>query len=440
MSEPEKTYKKCQKLAESGQIDSLNSVLGHAINNFPQDSRFLNLRAKLALQQGNFKQAQSDLEKTVQLNPFDCEALDNLGVLEQRHGNYIRASELHIAALNHAPNDINILFNLAVALENLEQYTQAINLYEGILGLNPNHDKAMVNLAVHYDKAHKDKEAEALLKKALDLNAKNFEACMSLANFYRQREEKDKAKEYYQKALDIDPTHATAQFMLANISGETPQAPPEEYVANLFDDFAQDFEKKLVGKLDYRAPDLIYKAIKENLEKLKQKHNSLKAIDLGAGTGLFGQLIRPQITLSIGVDLSQKMLDKAQEKKIYDEIICDDLNAAMAQQAENSCHLISAADVFVYVGNLEKVFKQVSRLLHKEGLFVFSVESLDNDEDEDFKLLETARYAHQDGYIKKLAKKHDLKIIYDEKTWLRKNKGVEINGAIYCLAKASAHY
>ena len=416
-------------------MDKLSLALNKAVQDFPNHAEFFGMRAKTMIQMGRIDQARLDLERTIQLNPFDSEAFDNLGVIEQMNGNYLRASELHLSALNSAPNNLDFLFNLAVALENLDQVEQAMSLYQSILEINSNHVKSMINLASHYEQKNEIEQTATLLEKALSLETNNFEAAMGLGNLYRKLEQFKNAQTYYERALTIHPTHGAARFMLANVNGETPNNAPTEYISSLFDDFADSFEDKLLHELEYRAPTLLYDAIKSDLDQLKCSHNSLKSIDLGAGTGLFGKMIRDDITLSIGVDLSQKMLKKAQEKKIYDDIICGDIIDALKEQNDHSCHLISAADVFVYVGALESLFEQVKRVLHPAGLFTFTIEVLDDSEIQDFILLETARYAHSLHYIKKLAQTHELVIDHVNKTWLRMNKKAPINGAIYVIKK-----
>ena len=48
-------------------------------------------------------------------------------------------------------------------------------------------------------------------------------------------------------------------------------------------------------------------------------------MDLGCGTGLFGIEIRQFCEHLEGVDLSEKMLDKAKEKNIYNNLIKQDI-------------------------------------------------------------------------------------------------------------------
>ena len=64
---------------------------------------------------------------------------------------------------------------------------------------------------------------------------------------------------------------------------------------------------------------------------------------------------------------------------------------------ENRANLVSAADVLMYLGNLDSVFVIASKLLADGGLFAFSVE--DGGEEGDFVLRQSLRYAHSESYI-----------------------------------------
>ena len=105
-----------------------------------------------------------------------------------------------------------------------------------------------------------------------------------------------------------------AKFWINAIEGNNSTTPPENYVKDLFDNYSNNFEKSLVNNLKYSAPKLIAKTLLE----IKNLGN---VIDMGCGTGLIGKEIKQYCNNLIGVDISQKMLDLANKKNIYDELI-----------------------------------------------------------------------------------------------------------------------
>lgn len=70
-----------------------------------------------------------------------------------------------------------------------------------------------------------------------------------------------------------------------------------------------------------------------------------------------------------------------------------------------SFDLIVAADVFIYIGKLDAIFRESSRLLRPNGLFAFSVEveSAVAGESREVVLDKTCRYRHDANYLRRLA-------------------------------------
>ena len=69
--------------------------------------------------------------------------------------------------------------------------------------------------------------------------------------------------------------------------------------------------------------------------------------------------------------------------------------------------LVLAADVFIYVGKLDRLFAEVSSHMTRGGLFGFSVERL---AEGDFTAQPTGRYAHSAGYVERLARTHGFSV------------------------------
>ncbi len=90
------------------------------------------------------------------------------------------------------------------------------------------------------------------------------------------------------------------------------------------------------------------------------------------------------------------MLRKARAKGVYDRLEKADLQA-FAYDGEKA-DLVTAADVFMYVGALEGIMKTVAGMLAPDGLFAFSVEKLAGDGD--FALQPSRRYAHSEAYVR----------------------------------------
>ena len=201
---------------------------------------------------------------------------------------------------------------------------------------------------------------------------------------------------------------------------------PKEYIENLFNRYAQNFENSLVNELGYTAPSLFKKTL-NNLNLINNNFN--KAIDLGCGTGLVGAEFRNIVDVLIGIDLSEKMIRQAEEKNVYDELIINDLISGL-KVLKTSFDLFISADVFVYLGDLCPLLDSVKKHANNKSLFIFSTEDMPGD---GFFLQKTGRFAHSKNYILSTASNYGFQLEYFERHNLRKNKGEWVIGGVYIL-------
>src|SRR6185312_6133226 len=179
------------------------------------------------------------------------------------------------------------------------------------------------------------------------------------------------------------------------------------YVRNLFDKYAGRFDHELVETLGYNAPALLRGA----LDRIAgDGRRYARALDLGCGTGLMGEAIRGRVSELIGVDLSPNMIEAAKRKNIYDRLIASDLiECLLAETAPFD--LIPAADVFVYLPDLNPIFKAAAEKLSASGLIAFTVETHDG---EGAILRDTLRFAHGERHLRAAAESAGLKVLHLE--------------------------
>jgi predicted TPR repeat methyltransferase len=158
----------------------------------------------------------------------------------------------------------------------------------------------------------------------------------------------------------------------------------------------------------------------------------MMVLDLGCGTGLGSQFYRPYAKLLIGVDISSRMLQKASEKKIYDDLIVFDI--LKGWEFSQAFDLIYSSDVFVYFGNLDPIFRSASAYLVHGGIIAFSVERLE-DNSTDYRLFPSGRYAHARMYVEKCLKHHALKPVEENESIIRKQSGDAVRGLLIVAKK-----
>lgn len=238
------------------------------------------------------------------------------------------------------------------------------------------------------------------------------------------------AAEAFCKALAADPADAQGAFArLALLGrGEAPSALPAAYVARLFDDYAPRFAAHVTGALSYRGPELILEA----LRSAAPGRSFASALDVGCGTGLMGEAIRPLAKRLTGVDLSPKMIAKARARDLYDRLEVADAAAFLRAEEPAAFDLIVAADSLVYVGDLRPVFAASAAALAPQGLLAFTVESCPED---GFRLGPTMRFAHARAYVQETAAGAGFFPLRFEKASTRREAGRDAPGLVVVLAR-----
>jgi predicted TPR repeat methyltransferase len=230
--------------------------------------------------------------------------------------------------------------------------------------------------------------------------------------------------------LKLEPADRLGAALKLQLIGKAPAAaaPPSTFVETLFDHYAETFDESLVDKLDYRLPEFLDQAIRT----ARPGRFSL-VLDLGCGTGLMGQRLRPIADRLEGYDISASMLRKARVKGVYDLLAKADLQ--QFSYAGPKADLVTVADVFIYVGALEGVMKTIAGMLAGDGLFAFSVETLAGGGD--FALQQSRRYAHSQSYVKRVLATNGFSILSLQTTVIRQDRREPVQGLAVVAAQSS---
>jgi len=238
----------------------------------------------------------------------------------------------------------------------------------------------------------------------------------------------DDAARAFREALRHGANGDLHGFFLASVeAAPVPPTAPRAYVANLFDGYADDFDKHLVGQLRYQA----HRRLVDGLVAVDAGPYE-SALDLGCGTGLCGPLVRPIARRLTGVDLSARMLERARQLGVYDRLEHADIAEFLAR-ADERHDLVLAADVFIYVGDLAPVFAALERVMAR-GVFCFTVEAL-ADAAADFALLPSLRYAHSTAYLARLAGAHGFEVVAMTRAPVREDQREAIEGLYVYLRR-----
>jgi predicted TPR repeat methyltransferase len=371
---------------------------------------------------GRHEDAVAAFEGSLSFVPDRPSTLANLGAARVEAGRHASALEPLERALAADPGDLDSRSYLGVALAALGRYEEALACQDAVLAVAPERAANWFRRGQALQGLERPVDAFDAYERALTLDASLAPAWTQKGSLLRDAGRVGEAASAYREALAHGGDAALNGYYLASVSGDAvPATAPVDYVEPFFDEYAQTFDQHLVGTLHYRAPERLVAEIAAH-----GPSHYRSALDLGCGTGLVGALLRPVVERLEGVDLSGRMLERAQVRGVYDALSQDDVADHLEATAERH-DLVVAADVFIYIGDLEPVFAGVARVLEPAGRFAFTAE-VAAEGVQRYALTPSLRYAHARSYLESLAGAHGFAIEHCARAPLREEQQRPVEG------------
>ncbi len=275
--------------------------------------------------------------------------------------------------------------------------------------------------------------AADLLLQAAELAPNFASAWFTLGQIREELGEGEAAIAAYRKAQASDPSDRHgASLRLMRLGAEQLSGMPQAYVQVLFDQYASRFESSLVDDLGYRGPALLFKAVLSVRAAARKPAFFKRALDLGCGTGLAATAFAKEVDHFIGIDLAPRMIERARETGLYEELQVDDMLSGLRGKPDASADLILAADAMVYVADLAPVLAEARRVLADGGLLAFTTETHDG---EGVVIGDGLRYAHSAAYVRATVEGAGLKLPLLEDRSARNEDNVPVPGLVAVAAQ-----
>jgi predicted TPR repeat methyltransferase len=345
----------------------------------------------MAAQRGDSPQALAHFDAAAERAPEMAAVHNNRGHTLHRIGRWHEAVASYDRALALGRVDANALSHRADALHRIGRFEAALQSYDRAIALEPDLADAMIERADLLIDMGRPEDAAAALEQARGAGADGPTIDFALA------------------ALGLAPIAA---------------ASPPGYVRQLFDEYAERFDSHLVGHLGYRGPALI-----DGLISRLALPPVAAAVDLGCGTGLCGPILRPRAARLVGVDLAPKMLEQAQRRGLYDELVCEELTA-FAAGTPAQFELAVAADVMNYFGDLAAPLAALRGMLRPGGWLVFTIEL---DEAAAVALQRSRRFAHSADHVREAASATGFSVEAFEHGVLRRERNADVACGLWAL-------
>lgn len=446
---------------QAGELDTAEQLYRQILSNDPDHPDALHLLGLINYARQEFTTAISLLQQAIKQAPANSVYSFNLGNILRDQGDLHAARDAYANAQSIEPDNAEYCYVLADILDITAEPDKAIAFYQKAIELEPDNIEAHLDLGACYQNRNQLDAAVKQYQAALTIDPTLAAAHNNLGGIYQALGNLDQAATYYRQAIAIDPDMAEAHRNYAavlEIQGDTesallhyreairinpeynevafklaalgedsaPTVAPAEYIAGLFDQYADEFDEHLTDTLGYRTPKLL-----RNMYDDVSGSPGLRILDLGCGTGLSGESFQDIAEHMVGADLSPKMIEKASERKIYNELLCGDVVTALRSYT-SQWDLLLAADVLVYLGDLDEFMQASSNALSSDGWLLFSVEKSIEDK---ISLGKSGRYAHSLDYLQDLSEQYNLDLIKSAETVLRQDYGNDIAGYLVVMKK-----
>ena len=161
------------------------------IKQYPKNSFFFNLTGLCFQRKKNYLEAKDNFKKSIEVDPNNIAAKNNLGNTEKFLKNFNEAEIIFKESIKANPNYVNTLINYGNLKRELRNVEQAIELYKKALKIDENHIVLNLTISSTYISIGLYAEAKIHLKKVISLTPGDFIARKMLLDLTENKNSKE---------------------------------------------------------------------------------------------------------------------------------------------------------------------------------------------------------------------------------------------------------
>ena len=193
------------ELYQAKKYDDAEKLAGSITQEFPKHQFSWKVLAAVLKLTGRVSESLVASQKSVELEPLDAEAHNNLGVTLKELGRLEEAEVSYRQAIALKPDYAEAHNNLGNTLKELGRLNEAEISLRQAIALKPNYAEAYYNLGVMFKKLGRLDEAEISYTQAIVLKPDHAEAYFNLAAIQNLLGRKDDSLVNYNHAYDLKP-------------------------------------------------------------------------------------------------------------------------------------------------------------------------------------------------------------------------------------------
>jgi len=377
-----------------------HAVIALSLERYPKESRFHALQASLLYQNGQSKKALILYKSLLAEEPENPVYWTNAAYCACLEHQFVEAvaffqqSERFITAYPSA-----WLRNYACALLMSKHPKEALTYFAQLKLQSTLDAECWFHYGLAFDLTGDDTQAQQAYLQALQHNSAHIASLYNLSILYQRQSLHLEAKTCWEQILQIQPDHILAKTLLQSSLGAPLTQLPLPFVQALFDQYSFNYEEHLKSVLEYTAPA---QARSFMIQHFPESSPGI-VIDLGAGTGVMGHIMRDLATHMTAIDCSAGMLLQARTSQMYDHYVEADI-LEWAAQTNVWADYMTLIEVTNYLGpSTEGLINHLWKRLHVGGVILLTAELLTSSTNELVTLLPTARFAFKEAFFNHIA-------------------------------------
>jgi len=237
---------------------------------------------RLYVRRGDFRRAESEFRRAVELEPSNPQYHYNLGEILSMMGRWEEAVSCYRRCLRLKQDMAEAMNGLGKAFLQMKKTKEAVKYFRDAVKIDPDNALYNCNLGVAYEAKGMFSSAFHQYKKAVDKDPNLSEAYFCLGNYYFRTGELDKAEKNLKKAIELNPRHVGLHLNLGfvyarQVKLELAEAEFRKAIKlapNRWEGYL-NLGRVLVDKRDFRAAaDLLQQAVKK-FPRVAPLHNNL---------------------------------------------------------------------------------------------------------------------------------------------------------------------
>ena len=397
---------------------------------FPTDPRPFLQGAKSAEAVGNRKAAIEMVHRAISLTPQWSVAVTELALLLERDGQISECMVQASKAVKLDPTNLQVLYRVIDMAHRVNQDVQALEWLHTAVALDPHNQNLPFLVARDQHLVGDHTAALASYGKILDTNPQDVSALLARTQVAIAVGNFELALKDSQALLEQDANFPLFRYWSEVAQGHTPATMPSDALLAIFDNGkAMNYERHWQESMGYTLPQQTADWIRRRYPTLK-----LNLLDLGCGTGLVGEKLGRISGGMVGVDLAAQMVEQAAGHQVYDKIHTVNVLDAMAATPDALYDVVTACEVFPYVGDLTQAIPHAFRLVVPGGHFIFSCEAAP-EADTDLVLKNGMRYQHKLSHVQSLCLAAGFDSLETQMLHLFNENGRTVEGFAICAHK-----